>query len=281
MNGFVTESMRRIETAHGIINIIAETLSNLGLGDANSVRTEENNDGSTTTYFTDYAGGTTATTINKNNDLIAQNPAKVTSVQSTNGLSFIEKLNKFEADRETQIKKDEEIFNKIANMNSNERFAMIIKHNNNTNNSINADLSSLEGIPKKRKKSLNKFKTGGLISGQDGDDNLILRAANKERVLTPQQNDYWEKWTNAIPDIMNVVKDINAPKLPSYMNTIQSVNRDKNVNIGDISIHLDGSNVVDAESLVNVIQHNSSVQTTIQKATIGQIENVLNNKLNI
>lgn len=54
------------------------------------------------------------------------------------------------------------------------------------------------------------FSTGGRIGGNANGDNLLLRAAKKERVLSPKQNSLWEQWTDALPELVN---------LPDYLNT--------------------------------------------------------------
>lgn len=81
---------------------------------------------------------------------------------------------------------------------------------------------------------LQKFAKGGVINANGnnplkdiaskvGEDTAVL-ARHGERILTPVQNQYWEKWTNAIPNLTKHLEKLkfNTPNLSSILNAVAS-----------------------------------------------------------
>ena len=93
---------------------------------------------------------------------------------------------------------------------------------------------------------LKKYSKGGVISAKKeneltpiakriGED-VIISAKEGERVLTPVQNDMWEKWTEAIPnllDLSNMIK-VNIPdysKISGMVSKAQTIEQHNQFNI--------------------------------------------------
>ena len=88
------------------------------------------------------------------------------------------------------------------------------------------------------------FSKGGVISELSNairlnGDTVLVSAKPGERMLTEQQNGYWEKWTQSLPNLMNLT-DIIKPNV-NIPTAIPTVNRDQSpvYNI-DNSITVDG-----------------------------------------
>lgn len=109
------------------------------------------------------------------------------------------------------------------------------------------------------------FSTGGAIEGNTSGDTLLLRAARKERVLTPEQNKNWEKWTDAIPNVVGLADYLPKFNIPD----VSKFNGGDNVSIGDINIKLDGTNVTDADSLIKELQNSNKLRECIQDISIN------------
>ena len=109
------------------------------------------------------------------------------------------------------------------------------------------------------------FSTGGTIEGTTSGDTLLLRAARKERVLTPEQNKNWEKWTDAIPSVVGLADYLPKFNIPD----VSKLNGGDNVSIGDINIKLDGSKVTDADSLIKELQNSNKLRECIQDISIN------------
>ena len=142
-------------------------------------------------------------------------------------------------------------------------------------------LASLLGVKlstdltgKKGKKELSKirdalkavgFSTGGAIEGNTSGDTLLLRAAKKERVLTPEQNAYWEEWTKSLPNLIDLGVKLPKVDIGSYI----MKNPARNISIGDINVELNGSNITDAESFIHELKSSNKLRSCIQEITIG------------
>ena len=88
------------------------------------------------------------------------------------------------------------------------------------------------------------FSKGGVISELSNairlnGDTVLVSAKPGERMLTEQQNGYWEKWTQSLPNLMNLT-DIIKPNV-NIPTAIPNVNREQSpvYNI-DSSITVDG-----------------------------------------
>ena len=102
-----------------------------------------------------------------------------------------------------------------------------------------------KGYLKKSGKSyLRGFAKGGVVSELSdairlNGDTVLVSAKPGERMLTEQQNGYWEKWTQSLPNLMNLT-DIIKPNV-NIPTAIPTVNREQSpvYNI-DNSITVDG-----------------------------------------
>ena len=124
-----------------------------------------------------------------------------------------------------------------------------------------------------------KFATGGAISGLSGDRNLI-RVADKERVLTPVQNELWEKWTDNLPQLVNLSDQLTNWKIdtPDYSHLV-SVNR----SMGDVNIDLGGivmNGVNKPEEFTQQLKNHLANDPTIIKMVQNQSVGALNKGYN-
>ena len=118
------------------------------------------------------------------------------------------------------------------------------------------------------------FSTGGVvgqlnkIATDNGDDGWIT-VKSKERVLTPVQNEMWEKWTQQLPKLVNMSEYL--PKMPDITN-MQFKNAGSTVNVGDISYTMEFPNVTDPASMKEAIKQDTSLQNLMRDVTIGQMK---------
>ena len=83
-------------------------------------------------------------------------------------------------------------------------------------------------------RAIQAFAKGGVVNANNnnplnniasklGEDTAVL-ARHGERILTPIQNQYWEKWTNAIPNLTKHLEKLkfNTPNLSSILNAVAS-----------------------------------------------------------
>ena len=110
-----------------------------------------------------------------------------------------------------------------------------------------------------------KFGTGGVIKGKQGDNNLI-RVADKERVLTPAQNDIYEKFLNYV--MKNNYNPFTGTSLTGNMlpNNIAKANYDivrKNDNSNPVVYEFNGDiiapNVHDGDGLNVLVKDLESI----------------------
>ena len=109
--------------------------------------------------------------------------------------------------------------------------------------------------------AIKKFAKGGVISSSNSSgldylakkfrEDHVVFAKDGERVLTPVQNEMWEKWTDALPKLL---ENINIqPKLNLHTFNSDFVNRSAiqpiTLSIGDIHLN----NVQNVDSLANAI----------------------------
>lgn len=106
-----------------------------------------------------------------------------------------------------------------------------------------------------------KFAQGGVVQRNikptdiirelDGED-AIIAAKQGERILTPIQNELWEKWTNAIPDLQKSFENNILPLNKGFNPDLTGVTKKQveyNVSIGDIHLH----DVQNVDGLANAI----------------------------
>ena len=117
-----------------------------------------------------------------------------------------------------------------------------------------------------------KFAKGGVISTKKkneltplaksiGED-VIISAQEGERILTPVQNEMWEKWTDALPNLQSLSSMIKLD-IPDYSKIgsmlIKHNTQQPNVTIGDIHLH-EVQNVSDFAKALQKHLPNISVQ---------------------
>lgn len=126
------------------------------------------------------------------------------------------------------------------------------------------------------------FSTGGVVgelnkvATDNGDDGWITVQA-KERVLTARQNNLWEKWTQNLPELVNIADYLPSmseymPKIPDMATNMQVQNGGNSVNVGDISYTMEFPNVTDSASMKEAIKHDTSLQDMLRDVTIGQMK---------
>lgn len=123
------------------------------------------------------------------------------------------------------------------------------------------------------------YANGGVVSGLKGairanGDSLIATVNPRESILT-------EEFTNMLPKAVDIMSNFNT--LPSLIPKSVSNNRDvlQNIKIGDINVTVDAPNAYDANGITQAIKQSTSLQKTLQDATVGQVSKSFNNKLSI
>lgn len=119
---------------------------------------------------------------------------------------------------------------------------------------------------------LKKYSKGGVISAKKeneltpiakriGED-VIISAKEGERVLTPVQNEMWEKWTDALPNLQSLSSMIKLD-IPDYSKIgsmlIKNNVQQPSITIGDIHLH-EVQNVPDFAKALQKHLPNISVQ---------------------
>lgn len=144
------------------------------------------------------------------------------------------------------------------------------------------ELSSLLGIKYnngkksgslyKKLKSINfpGFSKGGVVAVEDiekqvkaNGDNGLVSVKHGERILTPVQNENFEKFMNS-DFIKNPGKYLNVPDLPNYAKIPDIKPVQAETNIGDVSFNFELPNVKDSQSLLHDIQNDKRIQKAIQ-----------------
>lgn len=114
------------------------------------------------------------------------------------------------------------------------------------------------------------FSHGGIGQLVPSNEDGIAFVRNGEGFIMPEH-------VKTIQELLN-----NLPTIESYTRTISTPNTmSASLNVGDINISLDGSNVTDPESFVRTFKQSKEMQKAVQNATIGQISKSYNNKLAI
>ena len=106
-----------------------------------------------------------------------------------------------------------------------------------------------------------KFAKGGVVNKKDEDlssvaklvgEDTMVAVKEGERILTPIQNDMWEKWTQALPSLQNLSNMIKV-NVPDYsvLNNVVARNNSVQPSFSIREIHLHEVNNVD--NLANAI----------------------------
>ncbi|WP_288684187.1 hypothetical protein [uncultured Eubacterium sp.] len=150
------------------------------------------------------------------------------------------------------------VINKITGNKSNTSAAATSdQRRNNSNIIMSNEQKKTIAASKKRENNIRKYAKGGVVqvnpddilrdlSKKNGEDGIIM-VRDGERVLTPVQNKWWEKWTEEIPSMFNLLD--NIPKdaftgmndmVRNLENNVKNVNTNRanySVNMGEIHLH--------------------------------------------
>lgn len=123
------------------------------------------------------------------------------------------------------------------------------------------------------------YANGGVVSGLKGairanGDSLIATVNPRESILT-------EEFTNMLPKTVDIMSGFNT--LPSLIpkSVLSNRNVSQDIKVGDINITVDAPNAYDVNGITQAIKQSTSLQKTLQDATIGQVSKSFNNKLTI
>ena len=99
---------------------------------------------------------------------------------------------------------------------------------------------------------IKKYSKGGLlgdkIAKSVGEDHLATIAYQEgERILSPIQNEMWEKWTNALPDLVQYIKPLKDINIPDYSNMV--TNNNNNNSTQDIHVTFNCPNLTDSSGI--------------------------------
>lgn len=117
------------------------------------------------------------------------------------------------------------------------------------------------------------FAKGGIASGlneaviRNGDDGLIT-VKRGESILTADQTERFQKLTDNL-DLLNSMAEY-AAQIPDYSRMVHCQAVNSPVTVGDVSIHLDGSNVVDKETFRRTLRE-YDVRSDIEQIALGDI----------
>ena len=134
-----------------------------------------------------------------------------------------------------------------------------------------------------RLRAYSAFSTGGIahlqsgILRKTGEDGWVL-ARNGEGFVRPEDVPHIQALLNTVPTVTSLMNGL-SPFI--HVPSLSAVHGQNSVNVGDVNIHLDGSNVTDPQSFVNTVRQSREVQKAIQDATIGQVVKPYNNRLTI
>lgn len=142
----------------------------------------------------------------------------------------------------------------------------------------NAVLQALikEGYLKKSGGSyIRGFANGGVISSvadaiRMNGDKVLISGEPGERMLTDRQNGYWEKWTEAIPNLINFAETIKP-----NVNVPNAIDR----NIGGVTyggnnqINIEFPNVTNYEDFMRKFQSDPKAEQLVQRMTASALTN--------
>jgi len=124
------------------------------------------------------------------------------------------------------------------------------------------------------------FKRGGVISVDNiekqiksNGDSVLLSGNKGERILTPIQNELFEKFTNNLPQLNSATE---------VMTNIASVNKNlpmlesmrymgNNIEYGDINFNFELPNVTNSEEFIKAIQTDKKLQKAIQSVSVDKL----------
>lgn len=81
----------------------------------------------------------------------------------------------------------------------------------------------------KATKKLFGFSKGGVVNVNDAikenGDEILVSAKNGERILTPVQNEMWEKWTDNLPNLMNLAESLQVKNFSPTIADIPNIQK--------------------------------------------------------
>lgn len=122
------------------------------------------------------------------------------------------------------------------------------------------------------------YATGGIIGGTSyTGDKLLIRANSGESVLTSE-------FTKLLPDAIQAMNGfVRMPEvqIPEIKVPDLALNRNmgNSVDVGDVHIHIDGSNIVDPQSFVETFRKSHAMQNIVKKSVADDFINPMNNRL--
>lgn len=127
-------------------------------------------------------------------------------------------------------------------------------------------------LKKSGEKYLRGFSKGGVISELSdairlNGDTVLFSANPGKRILTEQQNDYWEKWTQSLPNLMNLT-DIIKPNV-NIPTAIPTVNREQSP-----VYNIDNSITVEGVATNEIVKDMANVATKQAEKVISKINNM-------
>lgn len=103
------------------------------------------------------------------------------------------------------------------------------------------------------------------------------RFVKAEPKIMPEQEEYLMKSLGIAPALDDVWK--NMEQASRAVEVSNSYTRSANVSIGDVHVHVDGSNVTDPDSFCDAFRRSNKMQRVIQAATLEQIASSYPNTL--
>lgn len=102
---------------------------------------------------------------------------------------------------------------------------------------------------------------------RNGDDGLIT-VKRGEGILTVDQTERFQKLADNL-DLLNGMVEY-APQMHDYSQMVHCRTVNSPVTVGDVSIHLDGSNVVDKETFRKTLRE-YDVRSDIERIALGDV----------
>ena len=174
-----------------------------------------------------------------------------------------------------------------------------------------AELAEMLGVSLKDKKNItynesiklrNALKNAGFSQGgvastlnqaakANGDDGLITLKRG-EAVLTEEQTNAVQKLADLVPVERKITEEqerilmehLGIPldysnMMPAYRNIPVNNTTNASVSVGDVNIHMDGSNVTDPDSFCNTLNHSLNMQGAIKRCVAADMAKSYSNTL--
>ena len=154
-------------------------------------------------------------------------------------------------------------------------------------NILGIKVSGKKPTSKEAKKIRDALKNAGFANGgiasvlneaaiQNGDDG-IATLQRGEGILTSEQTKQFRKFLEITPAANHIMK--NTTKLTQTPEINKSFTNSQNVNVGGVSIHLDGSGIVDERSFVDTFKRSTMIQSAIDESVAKGMTKTYSNTL--